>query len=141
MLVDANILLFAADENSRFHPTARQWLEDTLRGTERVGLPWQSLGAFLRLSTNPRVYPRPLAPEVAWAQVRTWLALDTVWVPSPGSSYAEILGRLVLGYDIRGNLVPDAQLAALGLEHGLAICSADTDFARFTGIEWVNPLT
>ncbi len=78
---------------------------------------------------------------MAWAQVRTWLALDTVWVPSPGSSYAEILGRLVLGYDIRGNLVPDAQLAALGLEHGLAICSADTDFARFTGIEWVNPLT
>ena len=65
MLVDANILLFAADERSRFHPTARQWLEGALRGTERVGLPWQSLGAFLRLSTNPRAYRRPLASHVA----------------------------------------------------------------------------
>ena len=140
MLVDANILLFAIDENSRFHPAARQWLEERLRGTERVALPWQSLGAFLRLSTNPRVYPRPLAPEVAWAQVSAWLALDLVWIPSPGPQYAEILGRLVVEYEIRGNLVPDAQLAALALEHGLAVCSADTDFARFTEVEWVNPL-
>lgn len=76
----------------------------------------------------------------AWAQVSDWLALDTVWVPNPGPSYAEILGRLVLEYDVRGNLVPDVQLAALALEHGLAVCSADTDFARFTGVEWVNPV-
>ena len=140
MLVDANILLFAVDEHSRFHPTARHWLEETLRGAERVALPWQSLGAFLRLSTNSRVYPRPLAPEVAWAQVSAWLALDTVWAPNPGPSYAEILGRLLLRYDVRANLVPDAQLSALALEHGLSVYSADTDFARFTEIEWVNPL-
>jgi toxin-antitoxin system PIN domain toxin len=140
MLVDSNILLFAVDEHSRFQPTAREWLEGALRGTERVGLPWQSLGAFLRLSTNPRVYGRPLTSEVAWAQVSNWLALDTTWIPNPGPSYAEILGRLVLEYDVRGNLVPDAQLAALALEHGLAVCSADTDFARFTEVEWVHPL-
>lgn len=140
MLIDANILLFAVDENSRFHPAARHWLEERLRGAERVALPWQSLGAFLRLSTNSRVYPRPLAPEVAWSQVSAWLALDTVWIPHPGPSYAEILGRLVVEYEIRGNLMPDAQLAALAVEHGLPVCSADTDFARFTEIAWVNPL-
>ena len=140
MLVDANILLFAVDEHSRFQPTAREWLEEKLGGTERVGLPWQSLGAFLRLSTNPRVYPRPLTPETAWAQVRSWLALDIVWIPHPGPSYAEILGQLLLRHEVRGNLVADAQLAALAFEHGIAVCSADTDFARFTGVEWANPL-
>jgi len=140
VIVDANILLFATDEHSRFHESARQWLEERLRGTARVGLPWQSLGAFLRLSTNPRVYPRPLTPETAWTQVDSLLSLDIVWIPHPGPSYAEILGQLVLRHDVRGNLVTDAQLAALALEHGLAICSADTDFARFAEIEWVNPL-
>ena len=141
MLVDANILLFATDERSRFQPNARQWLEEKLGGTERLGLPWQSLVAFLRLSTNPRVYPRPLTPETAWAQVDSWLSLDIVWIPHPGPSYAEILGQLVLRHDVRGNLVTDAQLAALAVEHGLTLCSADTDFAGFPEIEWVNPLT
>jgi predicted nucleic acid-binding protein len=72
--------------------------------------------------------------------VSSWLALDTVWIPQPGPSHAEILGQLVLRHDVRGNLVTEAQFAALAFEHGLAICSADTDFARFTEVEWINPL-
>jgi len=141
VIVDANILVFASNKNSRFHESARAWLEGAMRGTTRLGLPWQSIGAFLRLSTNPRVLPRPLTPEIAWAQVEEWLSLGVVWTPQPGPSYAEIFGRLVVRHQARGNLVPDAQLAALALENGLAVASADTDFARFTEVEWVNPVT
>ena len=83
-------------------------VEEVLGGTERLGLPWQSLGAFLRLSTNPRVYPRPLTPATAWAQVDAWFSLDIVWIPHPGPSYAEILGQLILRHDVRGNLISDA---------------------------------
>ncbi len=140
MIVDANILLFASDESSRFHTSARQWLDEMLGGTTRLGLPWQSLGAFLRLSTNPRVFPRPLMPATAWEQIESWLSLEIVWLPHPGPSYFEILGRLVLVHEVRGNLVTDAQLAALALEHGVPVASADTDFARFTEVEWVNPV-
>lgn len=140
MIVDANILVFASDKSSRFHGSARLWLDGMLEGTTRLGLPWQSLGAFLRLSTNPRIFSRPLAPAAAWEQVESWLALEIVWCPLPGPSYADILGRLMLRYEVRGNLVTDAQLAALALEHGVPVASADTDFARFTEIKWVNPV-
>jgi uncharacterized protein len=140
MLVDANLLLYATDARSRFHRPAREWLLDRLNGSRRVGLPWQSLAAFLRLSTHPRAAARPLAPDEAWASVAGWLAAAAAWVPEPGPSYPQLLGELIVRYDVRGNLIPDAQLAALALEHGLSIYSADTDFARFTEIRWENPL-
>mgnify|MGYP001575140721 CR=1 FL=1 len=140
MLVDANILLFAVDEASPFHRVAARWLADRLGGTRRVGLAWQSLGAFLRISTHPRATEHPLSPDEAWSYVEDWLAVDAVWVPQPTERHGEVLGSLVTTYQLRGNLVSDAQLAALAIEHGLAICSADTDFARFTEIRWENPL-
>jgi toxin-antitoxin system PIN domain toxin len=140
MLLDANLLLYAVHRSSRHHAPARDWLTDQLNGPRRVGLPWQSLAAFLRIATHPRAFERPLDPRHAWARVTEWLACDVAWIPQPGPRYAELLGRLVEMYDVRGNLVPDAQLAALALEHGLAVCSADTDFARFTDVEWRNPL-
>ena len=140
MLVDANLLLFAVDHSSPFHARAEDWLTSQLNGQRRVGLPWQSLGAFLRISTNPRAAERPLSPDEAWSYVESWLAPETVWVPQPTERHAEVLGTLIRAYQLRGNLVSDAQLAALAVEHGLTVCSADTDFALFSEIRWQNPL-
>jgi toxin-antitoxin system PIN domain toxin len=140
MLVDANILLFAVDATSRFHEVASAWLTGQLNGPGRVGLPWQSLEAFLRISTHPRASEHPLRSEAAWRFVRDWLDADAGWTPAPTDRHAEVLGGLIHAYDLRGNLIPDAALAALAIEHGLAVASADTDFARFREIRWVNPL-
>ncbi|MGI8680806.1 MAG: TA system VapC family ribonuclease toxin [Mycobacteriales bacterium] len=140
MLLDANLLLFAVDAHSPFHGSAAAWLTAQLNGPRRVGLPWQSLGAFLRISTHPRASERPLSPPEAWAQVQDWLAADTAWIPQPTDRHAEVLGGLVTSYQLRGNLVSDAQLAAIAIEHGLTLYSADTDFARFREVRWENPL-
>jgi uncharacterized protein len=141
MLVDANLLLFAVHEASPFHGAARAWLAEQLNGPRRVGLPWQSLAAFLRIATHPRAFERPLDPPTAWARVTDWLDAVPAWIPAAGGRHAEILGELIRRHDVRGNLVPDAQIAALALEHGLTVASADTDFARFTEVRWENPLT
>jgi uncharacterized protein len=140
MLVDANLLLFAVDRSSPFHRGASAWLSAQLNGPRRIGIPWQSLAAFLRISTHPRASVRPLTPDQAWALVAEWLDVGVVWTPEPGHRYAELLGEIVLRHEVRGNLVPDAQLAALALEHGLAVCSTDSDFALFTEVDWHNPL-
>lgn len=141
MLIDANLLLFARDAASLFHEGARGWLTEQLNGSSRVGLPWQSLTAFLRISTHPRAYDNPLTPQEAWEQVRAWIDAEPVWIPAPTAGHAEIVGRLIVTHQLRGNLVSDAHLAALAVEHGLALCSADSDFARFPEIRWHNPLT
>ncbi len=140
MLVDANILLFAIDASSHFHVSARSWLTSALNGPQRVGLPWQVLAAFVRVATHPRAFQQPLSPQIAWTYVEEWLAWDAVWIPSPTPRHQGVLGSLITSYHLRGNLVSDAQLAALAIEHGLTVCSADTDFARFAEIRWVNPL-
>lgn len=140
MLIDANLLLYAVDASSPFHAPAAAWLEERLGGSRRVGIPWQSLGAFLRISTHPRAAERPLTSVEAWSYVEDWLSAEVVWIPQPTERHAEVLGALVTNYQLRGNLVSDAQLAALAIEHGLRICSADTDFARFREIEWQNPI-
>lgn len=140
MLIDANLLLFAANERSPFHTRASAWLNDQLNGERRVGLPWQSLGAFLRIATNPRIFEQPPGPLRAWQYVEGWLASDMVWTPAPTPRHAEVLGGLIERYQLRGDLIPDAELAALAIEHGQELCSADTDFARFTEIRWISPL-
>lgn len=140
MLVDANLLLYARDRSSRFHEAARAWLEDVLNGPSRVGLPWESLAAFLRISTHPRATREPLAPGVAWAQIESWLAAPAAWTPTPTDRHAEVLGELVDAHQLAGNLIPDAHLATLAICHGIAVCSADSDFARFDQVHWVNPV-
>ncbi len=122
------------------HDAALEWPTAQLNGPSRVGLPWLALTAFLRIVTHPRALERPLDPDDAWAYVTEWLAAGTVWVPQPTERHAEVLGALVAADQPRGNLVTDAQMAALAIEHGLTVCSADTDFARFTEIRWENPL-
>lgn len=140
MLVDANVLLYATDADSRFHEPARAWMEDALNGSRRVAIPWISLAAFLRIATNPRASRAPLQPAAAWSLVEDWLAADPVWTPAPGSGHVSILGRLVEDMELRGNLISDAVLVALCIEHGLDIVSADSDFARFTEVTWINPV-
>ncbi|HEX3517528.1 MAG TPA: TA system VapC family ribonuclease toxin [Solirubrobacteraceae bacterium] len=140
MLLDANLLLYAVNSRATKHETASRWLTEQLNGPRRVGLPWQSLGAFLRISTHPRAFAHPLTPSRAWDIVAAWLAAPATWIPVPGPGHPEILGDLIVRYELRGNLVPDAQIAALALEHGLSVCSADTDFARFAEVRWENPL-
>ncbi|MBX9944262.1 MAG: PIN domain-containing protein [Reyranella sp.] len=140
ILVDANILIYATNRQSAAHAEARAWLEERLNDSGRVGLPWMCLLAFLRLATNPRVMTRPASMVAARAQVRAWLDCDQVWVPAPGERHVEILDDLLALPGIHGNLVMDAHLAALAIEHGLQVCSTDSDFARFPGARWVNPL-
>ncbi|MEI2777625.1 MAG: TA system VapC family ribonuclease toxin [Tetrasphaera sp.] len=140
MLVDANILLYSVDADSPFHERARDWLTQALNGPKRVGLPWVSLWAFVRIVTNPRALRDPLLPAEAWDHVTDWLAAPAAWVPGPGSGHPEILGNLLVERDLRAGVVTDAVLAAICIEHGLAIVSADSDFARFPDLVWINPL-
>lgn len=140
ILVDANILIYATDSNSERYAPASRWLDAQLSGTSAVGLPWPALLAFLRLATNPRIFPRPLRMSAAWAQVSAWLDADPVWIPQPTEQHAAILENLLAEPGIHGNLVPDAHLAALAVEHGLTLCSSDGDFARFKTLRWTNPL-
>jgi len=140
MLIDANILLFAVDAQSVHHERAATWLTAQLNGDRRVGLPWESLLAFVRVSTHPRASDEPLTPAQAWTFVEEWLAVPPVWTPLPTERHAAVLGGLLTKYNLGGNLVPDAQLAALAIQHGLEICSADTDFARFSEVRWLNPI-
>lgn len=140
MLVDANLLLYAANADSPHHEAAAAWITARLNGGERIGLPWTSLLAFLRVSTHPRASARPLSSQEAWEQIENWLAAEVVWIPSPTARHAEVLGGLVSRYRVASNAVPDAHLAALAIEHGLVLCSADTDFARFSEIRWENPV-
>jgi toxin-antitoxin system PIN domain toxin len=140
MLVDANLLLYAVHRGAEQHERASAWLTQQLNGPRRFGLPWQSLTAFLRISTHPRAFERPLSPKTAWERVTDWLGAPVAWIPQPGAEHAQILGELVATYEVRGNLVPDAALAALAIEHGVALVSTDTEFARFRELRWHNPL-
>jgi hypothetical protein len=139
ILVDANLLVYASAPETPQHTAARDWLDECLNGTARVGLPWPSLLAFMRIVSNPRLFEHASLAD-AREQVRSWLSLPTTWVPSPTDAHAGILDELLAGESAH-RLVPDAHLAALALEHGLVLCSSDGDFARFPQLRWENPLT
>ncbi len=141
MIVDANVLLYAVDRTARDHEPARSFLEQHLNGELRVGLPWQSLAAFLRIATHPRIMGSPLSAEAAAAHVGDWLAGPAAWLPDVTVATWTILRRLVETHGVTGNLVPDAQLAALAIQHGVPVVSADSDFARFPEVSWSNPFT
>lgn len=139
ILVDANLLIYAAIPDMPHHDKARDWLDSALNRSPRVGLPWSSLLAFMRIVTNHRLFPRPWNIEDAWGQVLSWCQAPPVWHPQATLSHTAILERYLL--EVRGgNNVPDAHLAALATEHGLVLQSADQGFARFSGLRWENPL-
>ena len=140
ILVDVNILVYASITGSTQHHAAREWLDNQLNGPAPVGLPWMCVLGYLRLVTNARISKPPVPMAIAWQRVLDWFSATTVWIPAPTERHAEVLGGLLSHPGVHGNLVSDAHLAALAIEHGLALCSTDGDFARFSGLRWINPL-
>ena len=140
ILVDANLLIYAFDADSPQHERARAWLDRLLRETASVGFPWESITAFLRVVTNPRIYSSPSTVAAAWRQIDEWTAGEPSWIPTVTARHSEVFAELLALPGIRGNHVHDAHLAALAIEHGLVLCSADVGFARFPRLRWMNPL-
>ena len=140
ILVDANLLLYAAFREYPQHEAAGAWLEDRMNGTQAVGLPWPSLLAFLRLAVNSRIHEFPPSLADAWRLVRQWLDCEPAFVPTPGPRHQEVLERLVLESCQQHRHIPDAHLAALAIEHGLILATHDRGFGRFEGLRWELPL-
>lgn len=140
MLLDANVLLYSVDQQSVHHDRCAAWVETAFNGPRRIALPWQTIGAFVRIATHPRLFARPLAPADAWSLVEQWMAAPVSWVPPTSERTVSIFGELTTRMQLQGNLVTDGQLVALALEHGLAVVSVDSDFARFPEVRWLNPL-
>lgn len=133
------MLMYSVHEQFAAHEDAKGWLDERLNGTDGVGLPWGALLAFLRLSASPRVLSRPIPLHDAAAVVGAWLALPMTWTPEPTDRHPRLLADL-LGGESKADLVADAHLAAIAIEHGLILCSTDRDFARFEGLRWMDPL-
>lgn len=140
-VLDVNLLLYAVNADGPHHRRAKAWLEDVLSADETVALPWVVLLGFLRLATNPRVFPRPLEPAQAVDVVDGWLARPAVVALGAGDEHWHVLRDLLEEAGTAGNLTTDAHLAALAIEHGAELHSTDTDFARFRRLRWVNLLT
>ena len=140
ILVDANLLLYAYHPRAGSHEDSRAWVESVLSGPELVRFAWVTLWAFLRVSTNPRVFERPLSAEEAPDAVASWLARPNAGILDPGERHWELVSRLLRDGQASGALVMDAALAAIALEHGATLCTTDRDFSRFPELRWTNPL-
>ncbi len=140
-LTDVNLLLYAVDSGSPRHKAARRWLEDALSGSETFAFAWLVLLAFLRLSTNPRVFEEPLAPTDALDTLDGWLGQPCSTVVHPTERHPMVLRGLLEPLGTAANLTNDAHLAALAIEHGAELCSSDSDFSRFPGLRWRDPLS
>lgn len=140
ILVDANLLIYAVDRDSPHHAPARRWLEAALSGSEPVGIAWIAALAFVRITTHPGVMRKPLSAENAIGYIDGWLRQPFVRLIGPGEKHWPILRNLLTASGTAGNLTSDAHLAALAIEHGCTVASADNDFRRFAGVTHVNPL-
>jgi len=139
-LIDAYLLLYAVNPDAPLHRKAKRWLEDTLSGGQTVAFSRNVMLAFVRLTTRSGLFRHPLPLEVAFEAVADWLAQPAATVVHPGPRHLAILRELLQPLGTGGNLIADAHLAALALEHGAELCSCDGDFARFPGLRWINPL-
>ena len=140
ILVDANLLIYAVNEDAPLHRKAKSWLESAISGPGTVSFSWHVLLAFLRLTTRPDLFRNPLSVETALDLIASWLDQPSVTVVHAGPRHLRVLRELLLPMGTGGNLTSDAHLAALAIEHGAELCSSDTDFARFPGLKWSNPL-
>ncbi|MBM3852690.1 MAG: type II toxin-antitoxin system VapC family toxin [Verrucomicrobia bacterium] len=140
MLVDANLLLYAEDSLAVHHEVAREWWDEQLSGTEPVLLCWPVLTAFIRIGTNARLHRRPLTLKEAVERVQSWLEQPCVRLIQPSEQHWPIFQRMLRGGHATANLVSDAHLAALAVEHNCLLCSTDADFDRFPGLKWRNPI-
>lgn len=140
-LIDANLLLYAVDSSAPQHEAAKSWLDEELSSDRPTGFAWLALLAFLRVSTNPRVYHRPLAVPEALDHIGAWLGHPGSIVLAPGRRHMPILRSLLEPRGTAANLTSDAHLAAIAIERNALLFSADRDFARFEGLRWANPLS
>jgi toxin-antitoxin system PIN domain toxin len=140
ILVDANLLLYAEDSSSEHHAVARAWWDAQLSGVEPVALCWPVLNAFIRIGTNARLHQQPLLLGEAIDRVQSWLEQPCVRLIHPGDQHWALFQQLLRGGKAVGNLVSDAHLAALAVEHNCVLQSTDADFSRFRGLKWRNPI-
>jgi toxin-antitoxin system PIN domain toxin len=140
ILVDANILLYAEDSLSPLHGQARSWWDAQLSGSDAVCLSWVVVSAFIRIGTNPRVFQHPLLLDQALARVQSWLDQPCIRLVQPTQRHWVVFQQMIRDGQARGNLVTDAHLASMAIEHGCVLCSTDADFARFPILKWQNPL-
>ncbi len=138
---DINLLLYAYDSDSLFHEKAMAWWRECLSGSEPVGLPPVVVFGFIRIGTNARVFRSPMAPAEAAHHVSSWLAQPMTQMLEPGSDHIQQVLQLLETIGTAGNLVTDGQIAALAIEHQAVLHTNDTDFMRFSGLSWYNPLT
>ncbi len=141
ILVDANILLYAQDSLNPLNQQARTWWDGRLSGSKPVCLCWTVLSAFIRIGTNPRVFDQPLSLEQAIARVQSWLDQPCTKIVRPTERHWTIFQQMLKEGQAVANLVTDAHLAALVIEHGCELISTDSDFARFPKLKWSNPLS
>jgi uncharacterized protein len=139
-IVDLNVLLYAVNSDAPHHERVREWWEAAVNDEESLGLAWVVLLGFLRLATSPRVFPRPLTAGTAAAKVDTWLTQDNIRVVREKDDHWATLKSFLHGTGTAGNLTTDTHLAALAVTHDAVLVSCDTDFARFKGLRWENPL-
>ena len=139
LLVDANVLIYAANEDARQHRQSRGWIDMALQGAEPVGFAWIALLAFLRVATNPAILPDPLSVAEATVQLKSWLTGPSALIVEPTSRHADVLAGLILQTGTAGNLVSDAHLAALAVEHAATVVTFDRDFGRFAGVRSQPP--
>ena len=140
IVVDANVLIYAVNRDAPHHEQAKAWLELALSGRDTVALPWNVLLAFVRLTTRAGLFRRPLPVATALEIVGLWLERESVTLIHPGPKHYKILRDLLLHRGTGGNLTSDAHLAALAIEYQAELASTDTDFARFPGLRWFNPV-
>ena len=140
-LIDANLLLYAYNLDAPQNIRAARWLTELLESAETIALPWVSLWAFIRISTNPRIWDKPLPAKQAFRVVNEWLEQPRIVLLQPGTRHREILESLVLTHRATGPLLTDAVLAALAIESGALLASTDQDFSRFQGLRWIDPIS
>jgi toxin-antitoxin system PIN domain toxin len=140
ILPDVNLLVYAHDRAAPLHQPARAWWENLMNSDRGVVLPWAVVFGFIRLVTHPAVLVEPLPPEAALRRVNDWLKHRDVEILEPGPRHLTIAARLFAATGVAGNLTTDTHLAALAIEHGCELHSNDTDFGRFPGLRWFNPL-
>jgi uncharacterized protein len=140
IIPDVNLLLYAYDSDSPFHAKAAAWWQDCLSGPEPVGIPAVVIFGFIRIGTHPRVFLNPLSPAEAAELVRSWIAQPMAQILDGGSNHLDRVLHLLDAIGTAGNLVTDAQIAAFAIEYEAVLHSADSDFTRFPGLRWKNPL-
>jgi toxin-antitoxin system PIN domain toxin len=138
---DINLLIYAYNSDSPFHLKAKAWWQGCMTGTEQVLLPQVVALGFVRVGTNARAFGRPLTVTEAASLVRSWLAQEVVVIPEIVPHHLERVLELLASLGTAGNLVTDAQIAALAMEHDAVVHTADADFIRFKGLRWLNPIT